>query len=68
MNQSEEENTTQHRRDLEAYKAWIKANFNAHGILVSSIGIFYCLCYVGTSARNIWGYISNPPPIVDYRI
>ena len=36
LNQPEEGNTAQHMRDLEAYKAWKKADSTARGIIVSS--------------------------------
>ena len=37
LNQQEEVYTTQHRRDLEAYKAWKMANSTAREIIVSSV-------------------------------
>ncbi|KAH0671590.1 hypothetical protein KY289_026083 [Solanum tuberosum] len=37
LNQPEERNTAQQRRDLEAYKACKKANFTTRGIIVSSV-------------------------------
>ena len=37
MNEPEEGNTAQHRRDLEAYKAWKNANSIARGIIVSFV-------------------------------
>ena len=33
----EQGNTAQHRRDLEAYKSWIKVDFIPRGIIVSSM-------------------------------
>jgi len=37
LNKPEDGNTAQHKRDLEAYKAWKKANSTARGIIVSSV-------------------------------
>nr|XP_019067708.1 uncharacterized protein LOC109119550 [Solanum lycopersicum] len=40
LNETEEVNTAQHKRDLEAYKAWKKANSNARGI-ISSVNLIH---------------------------
>ena len=37
LNQPEEGNTAQYRRDLDAYKAWKKDNSTARGIIVSYV-------------------------------
>jgi len=37
LNQPDEGNSAQHKRDLEAYKACKKANFTARGIIVSFV-------------------------------
>ena len=58
INQPEEGNTAQHRRDFEAYKAWKRKDFILRGIIVFSVVVeMISECEEFPNVHTMWTHL-----------